>query len=1306
MTQILPNTAPETAPPRDLQRESLEQIVKLSIECSQQEKQIEEQHTEAVERENAEFESNIRSLKQRHHKRVAELTSSSKKRQDQIQSDHDSKRAEVEAAHQNAQRQVTRDKEEADSALKKKVEKFTWQSESGLVTIEMQADVEDKKLAQEHETRLAELTVLETEVRHSLTPFKLAPFSVDAPQNAALNERLASEPRAVNTEHRTQAARLLQDLRDLGQPRVAASMIPVLLIFVAAAICAGIGWVAAPEENKIVVAASAGGGALVLGFIAFFIYRGRKQGQLRAKAKDVYVQLMESIAIARKAQKAEADAQADARALFIDEARRKSVAEINNVREKARAVQRQTADQHKTAVANELESYQQQLAAIDQEKQQGLAELAASRDESARQIESEESATRHEARDQHAAALAAIESQYENDTKELTARWNDGLIAVNELLAAGSGIDPRLVDWNSPAWDQWKAPTQNTGQVRFGDMKVDLAQLTEHVPKRLKVPESFTVPAMLALPARGSLLVDADHSGRAASNELAQLVMARILTQMPAGRAKFTIFDPVGLGQTFAGFMHLADHDESLVGSRIWTEKEHMDQRLADLTEHMETVIQKYLRNEYATIDEYNAQAGELAEPYRFLVIADFPTGFEQESLRRLSSIAITGPRCGVYTIILRDTRQQLPHGVRMEEIVARSVHLVWKDGEFIWDDAVFKRFPLKVDAPPGEKTLTKLMDLVGKAAKEAKRVEVPFQSIAPPDDQFWSQTSASDLRVPIGKSGATRLQSLRLGIGVAQHVLVAGKTGSGKSNLMHTIVTNMAMWYGPDEVEFYLVDFKKGVEFKAYASSQLPHARAIAVESDREFGLSVLQRVDAELTRRGTLFRDVGAQEINGYRERTGQKLPRTVLLIDEFQEFFSEDDKLAQEAAGLLDRLVRQGRAFGVHVVLGSQTIGGSSGLARSTLGQIAVRVALQCSEADSQMILGDNNSAARLLTRPGEAVYNDAGGLVEANSPFQIAFLPDEQREEYLDRVHQLTEGKHIHLPTPIVFEGNSAAAIRNNHRLIRLLQQDSYPPETSSVLTWVGEPVAIKDPTAIPFRRQSGANVLLVGQQEESAIAVFASMVASIAAQQKPGDAIFYLVDGTPADSRYFGVLERVMNAIPQETKVIGWRDVPDAINELATLMSERQGDEGHSGPSVYLMVFGLQRFRVLRRQEEEFSFKSSDEPAAPKPDKQLAELLSEGPGLGIHNIIWADTPITLERTLERSSMRQFDHRVLFQMSASDSSNLIDSPQANRLGDHRALLYSEEQGTIEKCRPYEVPGEEWLAFLAERLGRRPK
>ena len=109
-------------------------------------------------------------------------------------------------------------------------------------------------------------------------------------------------------------------------------------------------------------------------------------------------------------------------------------------------------------------------------------------------------------------------------------------------------------------------------------------------------------------------------------------------------------------------------------------------------------------------------------------------------------------------------------------------------------------------------------------------------------------------------------------------------------------------------------------------------------------------------------------------------------------------------------------------------------------------------------------------------------------------------------------------------------------------------------------------------------------------------------------------------------------------------------------------------------------------------------------AAPKPDKQFAVLLSEGRAVGLHTVFWSDTPITVERTLDRGAMRQFDHRILFQMSASDSSNLIDSPLANRLGTHRALLYSEEQGTFEKCRPYEVPNEAWLEFLAEHLKKR--
>ena len=56
-----------------------------------------------------------------------------------------------------------------------------------------------------------------------------------------------------------------------------------------------------------------------------------------------------------------------------------------------------------------------------------------------------------------------------------------------------------------------------------------------------------------------------------------------------------------------------ADHDEALVTSRIWTEPKHIEARLADLSEHMENVIQKYLRNEFESIEAYNRDAGEIA---------------------------------------------------------------------------------------------------------------------------------------------------------------------------------------------------------------------------------------------------------------------------------------------------------------------------------------------------------------------------------------------------------------------------------------------------------------------------------------------------------------------------------------------------------------------------------------------------------------------------------------------------------------------------------------------------------------------
>ena len=104
---------------------------------------------------------------------------------------------------------------------------------------------------------------------------------------------------------------------------------------------------------------------------------------------------------------------------------------------------------------------------------------------------------------------------------------------------------------------------------------------------------------------------------------------------MPPGQLRVTIIDPVGLGSGFGSFLHLADYEDLL--SPLPTDAQQIGRSLADMLGHMEKIIQSYLRDDHSTISEFNALAGEVAEPYRVLVICDFPNGFDQASCGRLA---------------------------------------------------------------------------------------------------------------------------------------------------------------------------------------------------------------------------------------------------------------------------------------------------------------------------------------------------------------------------------------------------------------------------------------------------------------------------------------------------------------------------------------------------------------------------------------------------------------------------------------------------------------------------------------------
>src|ERR1035437_8635944 len=714
----------------------------------------------------------------------------------------------------------------------------------------------------------------------------------------------------------------------------------------------------------------------------------------------------------------------------------------------------------------------------------------------------------------------------------------------------------------------------------------------------------------------------------------------------------------------------------------------------------MEKVIQMYLRNEYATITEYNAQAGSIAEKYHFLVVASFPVNFSDTAARRLRNIAASGARCGVYTLIHWDQRHALPPEFVPDELRKNSIGLVRTEKGFElsgWRKAGTR---LVLDRPPSPEFATQFLNEVGQSSKDSNRVEVPCDQGAPPDSKLWTEDTTEELTVPIGRSGATKLQQLAIGKGTRQHALIVGKTGSGKSTLFHVVITNLALWCSPEQVEFYLVDFKKGVEFKCYGNRRLPHAKVVAIESDREFGLSVLQRVDEELRRRGDLFRKLSVQDLAGYKKAGGtEPMPRSLLIIDEFQEFFVEEDRVSQSAAVLLDRIVRQGRAFGIHVLLGSQTLGGAYTLARATIGQMVIRIALMCNEADAYLIMDQDNPAPRLLSRPGEGIYNDAAGSIEGNSPFQTVWLPEEVRDSYLAKIRARADQSQKQYPGPCVFEGNAPADVKENPALQAMLQAKS-PKPAAQARIWLGAPNSIKGPTEAVFQRQSGSNLLIVGQSDERALTLLSVALVSLAAQYPKKSARFILLDSSPPGFPQREFLQRVIQAVPHEIIQANNSNLAEIMNGLAEDL--KRGDEKGRAPETFVLIHGLQNYKKLR-QEDDFSFSSSDAGSAANPAAALLNLINEGSSHGFHVIATCDTYNNVNRFLGRKTLTEFEMRVLFQMSASDSASLIDAPDASTLGMHRALYYNDREGYIETFRPYALPGNDWIEEVAQQLKR---
>ena len=792
--------------------------------------------------------------------------------------------------------------------------------------------------------------------------------------------------------------------------------------------------------------------------------------------------------------------------------------------------------------------------------------------------------------------------------------------------------------------------------------------------------------------------------------------MLRHLTSVMPGELKFCVFDPVGVGQSVGDLLDLAEYDPDLLGGKVWTSPQDLEGRLSELAQHVELVIQKYLRTTYSSIDDFNDAAGEVAEPYRVLVLFDYPNGLTVDSAARLKSIVENGPRCGVFTIIALDTAIKPPYGVDVTQVASamRPLNLGADFTDNIEGTAM--QFALQPEVLEERSPVaSRLIDLIGRESLARTDAAVTFEKtfelfnrvaarglrtelssaalrtrVGDPNT-WWQADSTRGLTAPIGQMGARDAAILTFDSGDHAGALLVGRPGSGKTTLLHAYIGGLATLYSPEELELYLIDFKEGVEFKAYAEEGLPHAKVVAVESDREFGLSVLESLSSEIARRGELLRATGGRHagMQALREATGERLPRVLLVFDEFQVLFARNDKLGLAAADLLESIIRQGRGFGIHVLLGSQSLAGMDALGGHVHQLLPVRILLPATEIDGRKVLGEANNAGDFLITAGEGILNSANGAIQANERFKGALLHETDRIARIKVMREKADRAGF-TRRPMVFEGNAMAPLDALDP--RQFREELAASGTSPVRLRTGRPMSVGELGDIPLTREAGSNVMAVVRAGESdgvgilpasgpASGLLVAAVTSAAMSSAEIDVIDFL---SPDDGLDL-VLEPLLDA--GRITLRRRRAFADLLERYSAEVADRVERDDARAATRVLFLFGVHRAREL---DSETGSLDADTDLADK----LEQIMRDGPEVGVHVWLWADSLSAASRRMTPRMMREVGWRIAGKMSADDSDRLIGTGQAQELRESQLIVANEDRGISTRMIGHAVPSQNWL------------
>ncbi len=902
--------------------------------------------------------------------------------------------------------------------------------------------------------------------------------------------------------------------------------------------------------------------------------------------------------------------------------------------------------------------------------------------------------------------VAAKQEQAKEDMRvALAKRVSDTRVASDEAIQkvlfemydAMENLPPVACPWESPKWADWPIECGESRVLLGNNVTVNGGHLGEHSDLGI----GLEIP-VLRDPLKGLHIVSTGN--RDVANALARSTVLRALASRKPGTLKLTIFDPVGMGQSAQSLLELAEYDKDLIGGKIWSSTEDMRIQLASQSAHIEMVTQKYLRSEFASLEEFNLAAGPAAEPHRLLVLFDCPSNLDTYAFDELMKIIRNGPRCGVGVLLVSEQDTQTPHGKSMDQVEAPIV----KAGRISPDGGSLNiKFDPDSDTKADPQRIRCLIRTIGNDVRSSEEYSIGFAnsltSLNPnvsgsDPDSWWQESSVEEISAPIGQVGARDLAKLTFDSTNHSGALLVGRPGSGKSTLMHAYLAGITTLYPPEELELHLIDFKEGVEFKGYAATSLPHAVSIAIESDRDFGLSVLKTIQAEIARRGNLLRDTEGvhSSLPTLREKTGEKLPRILLVFDEFQVLFTKNDKVGDAAAEALESIIRQGRGFGVHVLLASQSLSGLDALGSHVLQLLPVRILLPASEADSLRVLAEGNKDWQLLSKAGEGILNTSGGIVEANQPFRGIILSEEERHLHIRSLREKADRSGF-TRRPIVFEGNAPIPADNVSPEQFIREVTNVSPH-SEILRF-GAPMTITGTSDVILRREGGSNVMLLARDPTVALgstsdefslprAVTVNSIGAAIAGGMRVEVIDFMAIDQGLDSPLQEYVTRGLISISRR------RQAPDLLTEIVDEVRDRVDTDDTTAPPILLVLYGLHRAMDFDREAMDFD----DDIDLPG---KLEYVLMNGPEVGIHVFGWCESLSGLVRRLPGSALREFSWRLASQMSVDDSHSFVGSESAHGLRPQQLLLTNEDLGVAQKVTAYDAPSDSWISDLLSAL-----